>query len=319
MLFMQVTLDEAVAGGCALGTKMSRLLRLEIVVVVKDTLSSRGRGHYGFWREEEVWGCCLALRPGVRVWRRDTLGNHGRVIVVVVVQVIYMCLVDVRLQVWQVAPFSDTAATGRRIGVWDNDEAALSVVRRRRGLGRGRWVNGVEEAVLVDSTTCVSGRIALCAGLILDRGCGRPCWRTGARGVLLGSGAARVVRGGAVVAIVAIVAGVAVVAVVAVVVAILVTGVAVGTARGRSVGRGIVGALLLMARAAVVAAVTSGVGHGGWREKVRRTGEQVSEMRPRLVYDRRQTADGRRHRRQRGCTRLHRWSNLTWRGLRIGR
>jgi hypothetical protein len=96
---MQITFDETVASRCALGTKMGRLLGLEVVVVVvfivKDTLSSRGRGRYGFWREEEVWGRCFALRSRVRVWRRNALGEHGRVLVNV--RVVYLCGVDVRL------------------------------------------------------------------------------------------------------------------------------------------------------------------------------------------------------------------------------
>jgi hypothetical protein len=167
----------------------------------------------------------------------------------------------------QVAPFRDTAATGRRVGVWDKDKAALSVVRR----GRGRRVDGVEEAVLVDGASSVGRRLALCAGFILDSRCGRPCWRrAGVRGVLgvLGSGSAWVVRGGAVMAIMASMAVVVVVAAVAVViiavVAVCVAGRAVDTAGGGSVGRGVVGALL-MARAAVVTAVTGGVGHGARR------------------------------------------------------
>jgi hypothetical protein len=94
---MQITFDEAVASRCAVGTKMSRLLGLEVVfiVVVKDTVPSRGCRCYGFWREEEVWGGCFALRFRVRVWRRNALGEDGRVIVDV--RVVYMCVVDVRL------------------------------------------------------------------------------------------------------------------------------------------------------------------------------------------------------------------------------
>jgi hypothetical protein len=77
---------------------MGRLLRLEVVVVffiVKDTVFSRGRGRCGFRREEEVWGRCFALRSRVRVWRRNALGEHGRVLVNV--RVVYLCVVDVRL------------------------------------------------------------------------------------------------------------------------------------------------------------------------------------------------------------------------------
>jgi hypothetical protein len=93
---MQITFDETVASRCALGTKMGRLLGLEVVVfIIKDTLSSRGRRRCGFWREEEVWGRCFALRFRVRVWRRNALGEHGRVLVHV--RGIYLCVVDVRL------------------------------------------------------------------------------------------------------------------------------------------------------------------------------------------------------------------------------
>jgi hypothetical protein len=95
---MQITFDETVASRCALGTEMGRLLWLEVVIVVfivKDSLSSQGHGRYGFWREEEVWGRCFTLRFRVRVWRRNTLGEHGRVLVHV--RVVYLCVVDVRL------------------------------------------------------------------------------------------------------------------------------------------------------------------------------------------------------------------------------
>jgi hypothetical protein len=96
---MQITFDETVASRCALGTEMGRPLGLEVVVVVvfivKDSLSSQGHGRYGFWREEEVWGRCFALRFRVRVWRRNALGEHGRVLVHV--RGIYLCVVDVRL------------------------------------------------------------------------------------------------------------------------------------------------------------------------------------------------------------------------------